>query len=361
MCDRTQLICSYLHIDPATGGYPTTGRYNYVQQRQTQTTTPRPVAAGEPLRFSGASGLYSTLGVLLLAAAILALIGPYRLSDWFFRGHLKHTDVLYEELWRILAGVFLMAAIVCYALKSASDRHMMGDPVVQRLQLGFFWFALMAIILHLVHLLFVKSLTFWGLILGAVIMAPTLLLPTAHLSMSGGFGLDAMSDGFTACFNNLFFPRQFTVLSILYSLLTVLFTLVGILYLFAPRPTLQWVFGYNVGTSSLFLWQWIGSGLLFLFPAVTYTCQEHSIHNLLGATIPRSLNVGLVTASLFHILEFGTLLLSEGVRKRWLLVALVIHWGLVLLTAIGGLSVPEDHAGAAYEYEALPPSAAVGP
>jgi hypothetical protein len=71
---------------------------------------------------------------------------------------------------------------------------MLNDATVQRLQLGFFLFALLAVLLHLIHLLFVKSLTFWGLILGALLMAPTFLLPTVHLGMSGGFGLGAMSE-----------------------------------------------------------------------------------------------------------------------------------------------------------------------
>lgn len=39
------------------------------------------------------------------------------------------------------------------------------------------------------------------------------------------------------------------------------------------RPTLKWTFGYSKGTPAAFVWQWIGSALLFLFPAVTYTLQ----------------------------------------------------------------------------------------
>jgi hypothetical protein len=36
---------------------------------------------------------------------------------------------------------------------------------------------------------------------------------------------------------------------------------------------MDWVFGYHVGKPAVFLWQWIGAALLFLFPAVTYTLQ----------------------------------------------------------------------------------------
>ncbi len=40
-----------------------------------------------------------------------------QLTDWFFRGHLRHADVIYEELWRILAACLLTAATTCYSLK----------------------------------------------------------------------------------------------------------------------------------------------------------------------------------------------------------------------------------------------------
>lgn len=43
---------------------------------------------------------------------------------------------------------------------------MLDDHGVQRLQLGLLWWALLAVLLHLVHLLFAKSLTVWGLLIG---------------------------------------------------------------------------------------------------------------------------------------------------------------------------------------------------
>ena len=76
---------------------------------------PRRTVAG--VAIPGASTSYALLGVIMLAAAILALVMPYRLADWFFRGH-AHTDVQYEELWRLLASCFLASAVTCYALKA---------------------------------------------------------------------------------------------------------------------------------------------------------------------------------------------------------------------------------------------------
>lgn len=317
------------------------------------TTVPSTSDPGAGLHIKGASTLYVLLGLALLAAAIVALTAPYRLSDVFFRGNFKHADVLYEELWRILAAVFLMVSVLCFSLRVASDARLLDHPAVQRLQLGLFWFALSAVFLHLVHLLFVKSLTLWGLLLGGFIMGTTLMLPTAHLTMSGGFGLADMQQGWMVCLANLFAPRQLSVATVLYSFLTIVFTLVGLTYIIIPKITLNWVFGYSAGKASLFLWQWIGAGMVFLFPAVAYTCEEQAIMGLLDRTIPKSLNVGLAVAALFHILELMTLLLSVGVtKKRWLLPVVVVHWVLVLTAALLGLSAGPPPP-AAEEYEPL--------
>jgi hypothetical protein len=51
-------------------------------------------------------------------------------------------------------------------MQVGADRHLLADHAVQRLQLGLLWWALLAVVLHLVHLLFVKSLTVWGLLIG---------------------------------------------------------------------------------------------------------------------------------------------------------------------------------------------------
>lgn len=174
----------------------------------------------------------------------------------------RTQDVVFEELWRLLAGTFFAAAAAAFALKVASDRRMLDDAAVQRLQLGFFWFALLAVILHLTHLLFVKSLTAWGLLIGAAAMAPALLVPTVHLGMSGGFGLATAANSFTTALGNVFAPRRLTFAVGLYSLLTVLFMLAGMGYLAFPKQTLKWTFGYHADKRAVFLWQWLGAGMV---------------------------------------------------------------------------------------------------
>ena len=115
-------------------------------------------------------------------------------------------------------------------------------------------------------------------------------------------------------------PCRPAVSVFLYALLTVLFTLAGLAYIIIPksvrsqpacirygatgtqltiaslqtadaaclplmhppnpharRLTLKWVFGYHTGKPAVFLWQWIGSALLFLFPAITYTLQARAV------------------------------------------------------------------------------------
>lgn len=313
----------------------------------------RTLVAG--LHIPGASTMYTLLGVLQLAAALAMLIAPYKLTEVFFRNmHLPHhhedIDVLFEELWRILGACLLTGAITCYALQIGADRRLLNDPAIQRLQHGLLWFALVAVLLHLIHLVFVKTLTVWGLLIGAAIMAPTLVLPGAHLGLSGG--LLTSGEAISACFSNIFAPRRITFSVFLYALLTILFTVAGLAYLFLPKLTLDWTFGYHTGKPAAFVWQWIGAALLFLFPAITYTLQERALLGRLAQTIPKVLNVGLLVSSLFHILELGSHLVDSGVQHRWMLPFLFVHWLLVLVAAIVGLSA-SGHAPPAYEYEPL--------
>lgn len=308
------------------------------------------------LHIPGASVMYTILGVLQLAAGILFIIAPYKMTELFFRSmHLPHSheaiDLLYEELWRLLGSSLFAGAITCYALKVGADRRLLADPTIQRLQLGLLWFALLAVVLHLVHLLFVKTLTLWGLLIGAAVMAPTLVLPSAHLGLSGGFAYT--TESLSTCLGNLFAPRRFTIPVLLYSLLTVLFTVAGLAYIILPKLTLKWVFGYHTGKPAAFLWQWVGAALLFLFPAITYTLQERALQGRLAQTIPKVLNVGLLVASLFQFLELGSLLVDGGVHRRVLLPFLFAHWLLVLLASIIGLSSSPHHPAPVYEYEPL--------
>lgn len=41
----------------------------------------------------------------------------------------------------------------------------------------------------------------------------------------------------------------------------------------SPRPPCRTRRSYHTGKPAAFLWQWIGSALFFLFPAITYTLQ----------------------------------------------------------------------------------------
>ena len=84
------------------------------------------------------------------------------------------------------------------------------------------------------------------------------------------------------------------------------------------RMTLDWTFGYHTGQPAVLLWQLLGSAMLLLFPAITYTLQERALAGRLHLTLPKVLNVGLLVAALFSILELGSLLVTSGVEKvRW--------------------------------------------
>lgn len=80
-----------------------------------------------------------------------------------------------------------------------------------------------------------------------------------------------------------------------------------------PRRTLDWTYGYHAGKNPSFLWQWVGAAFFFLFSAITYTLTERSVVGRLHTTVPKVLNVGLLVASLFFILDFGTLIFNSPI------------------------------------------------
>lgn len=306
-----------------------------------------------PLSIPGSSTLYAVLGALQLVAAITMLIAPYKLTEWFFRSHLIHADVLYEELWRILAALLLTGAATSYALRVASERQLLADPLTQRLQVGSATWALLSVVVLAAHVLAFKTVSWRGAALGTVIALPALLVPGVHLGMSGGFGLGAAADGLRVGLSNLFTPRAHSTAGFLYTLLTVLFTLTGAAAVAFPKRTLDWTFGYHAGANPAVLWQLIGGGVALLLSAVTFTLTERSVSGRLHLTIPKILNVGLLLAALFHVLEYGTLLVNRQgpFRSHVALALLAALWGLTLVTAILGLSAQAPSP--AYEYEVL--------
>lgn len=269
----------------------------------------------------------------------------------FFKHPSPTPDVLYEELWRLLAGVLFAGAATAYALKITSDRQLLAEPLTHRLQLGFVWFALTALVLHVVYVFIIHTLSWWGLLLGAAVVGPTLLLPAVHLGLSGGLGVTATLAGFRAGLSNVAHPRAFSAAAVLYSLLTVLFTAAGLLMTILPKKTLDWTYGYHSGAKAAFLWQWVGGAFFFLFSAITFTLAERATVARLHTTVPKILNVGLLVSSLFFLLDFGTILFNSAIAKRYLLPVLFGHWVLTLLAAVLGLSAGPPPT--AYEYEPL--------
>ena len=67
----------------------------------------------------------------------------------------------------MLGATLFASAITCSALKIGADRHLLAEPSIQRLQHGSLWFALLALVLVVVHVAFVKSATLWALLIGA--------------------------------------------------------------------------------------------------------------------------------------------------------------------------------------------------
>ncbi len=64
---------------------------------------------------------------------------------------------------------------------------------------------------------------------------------------------------------------------------------------------------YHTGKPSAFLWQWIGSALFFLFPAITYTLQARLPAGTAAAAGRRRwpLLIGLLLCAARHALQSG--------------------------------------------------------
>lgn len=278
------------------------------------------------------------------------LVMPQELTRMFFKRMRPPFGILLEELWRILGATLLACSTTTFALKRASDARILGSFVVQRLQMGMTWFSFASIIIALAHVFLFHSIRLWGLLTGCLIIAPSFLLPGIHLGLSGGFWILSATDSFKVAFQNVFSVRKVTLAVLCYSLLTVISVIVGGLSILAPQNILSWTFGqshYNAG--EIFLWQLAGSGMLFLFPSMYYTCLERSLDDSLWQTLPRIVNVGIFLSALFNILEYGSLVAVSGVSGRWMLLLLLLHWVLALLTSVLGMTIDHDRV-----YEVLP-------
>lgn len=136
--------------------------------------------------------------------------------------------------------------------------------------------------------------------------------------------------------------RKFTLPGALFLLLTAVFPATGLAYYLAPKWTLYGAFSYAYGKSTYMVWKAVGAGLLTVLPAITYTLKDKAENDLLARPMSRTLSLGLMAASIGHLLVLCPIL-NQG-HGGFLLPALVGTWAVSLLASMAGLAAPDAAA-----------------
>ncbi|GAB4819414.1 hypothetical protein N2152v2_006460 [Parachlorella kessleri] len=243
----------------------------------------------------------------------------------------------HSHLLGLLCCGLLSAATVAFCLEEAARKHMLRTFTADTLKAALMAFSAGNILLQLYYPATLTPLAAMAL---ALAMAATFALPAGQLL--GREDADRVWRDFRRLPHNLYYLttlRKFSFAGALYLLLTWMFPLAGLLYFVAPKYILYHTFGYVYGKSTQFLWKAIGGGLMSVVPAMTYTLKDKAENDLLGRSIPRSLNFGLMLASIGHLLVFGPIL-ARG-HGGFLLPLLTSSWATSLVAAMAGLATPE--------------------
>lgn len=288
-------------------------------------------------RYSGYSGVYAALALIHLLFGILFLAFPYPAAHVFFVDYKHAHDIQnIELLLRLFSSLFFAGATIAWGLKAACDDGTVLNTENLRLKAAL---VVMAPLIIALHLLYIRHLTWWGLLLGAVAMLATMLIPLITLGMADISLLNVgnMVQGVVGGVQSLFDARLTfrSLASLLFALATLVLFLAGVAYLVMPRYTLKAVFGHYEGAEAAFLWRCLGVGLITVMPTLTYVLKEAADSRFLGGAMPNTLNAGLLVTSAVHLSIF--ILILVKVHHHWLLWTLIVAWGGALLAALVGL------------------------
>lgn len=140
----------------------------------------------------------------------------------------------------------------------------------QRLKASLVLLALGSLVLHAVY---IRSLTWWALAIGAVAMGATLMVPLITTGIGNARLLSPSNviGGVATGMRTLLDRATFTSLaSLLFALATLVFSLAGLAYIVMPSATLRAVFGIASTSQAAFVWQHLGWGLLVASSTLTY-------------------------------------------------------------------------------------------
>lgn len=207
----------------------------------------------------------------------------------------------------LLAAGLIGGAAASWALKGASERGELDAPLGESLQVGLMALAATAAGIHIYHS---NDLTNNGLGAGLAVAAVTFGVPAARLLGSErgrkrfGSRIRSIFEGIPRMFD--YRPGGFKLSSAIYAVLTPLFFGAGAAYIVAPGWTLGNFMGYvTKQRDSVFLWRNIGATAMTVLPAITSALKSKSDRNELDEAVPRTLNTGLLLASIGHLAVLG--------------------------------------------------------
>ncbi|PRW20778.1 Meiotic nuclear division 1 [Chlorella sorokiniana] len=266
----------------------------------------------------------------------------------------QHTHVL-----GLLASGLLAASATAFALEECARRGQayLLTFTADTLKLGLVAFAAMNIALQvcsavICRFYYPRTLTAAAAIASGLAMSLLAALPASQLLVAPEDRARVWND-FRRLPRDLLsgmWLRRSSLPGALYLLLTIAFPVAGLAYFLAPNTTLYHTFGYVYGKSTAMVWKGIGAGLMTILPAMTFTLKDKAENELLGRSIARTLNLGLMAAAIGHLLVLGNIL-NHGIGG-FLLPAVTATWGTALLASMAGLAAPEVAAIAEQTAEA---------
>ncbi|KAI7838055.1 hypothetical protein COHA_008138 [Chlorella ohadii] len=317
---------------------------------------PGGAARGEAAEPSGSTQLttsqsYTLLALELLVFALPCIFSPKLAARAAFGSAANPPEDQHTHVLGLLASGLLAASAAAFALEECARRGQayLLTFTADTLKLGLVAFAAMNIVLQFYY---PRTLTAAAAIASSVAMCLLAALPASQLLVAPEDRARVWND-FRRLPGDLLsgtWLRRSSLPGALYMLLTIAFPAAGLAYFVAPNTTLYHTFGYIYGKSTAMVWKGIGAGLVTILPAITYTLKDKAENELLGRSIARTLNLGLMAASIGHLLVLGTVL-NHGIGG-FMLPAVTATWGTALLASMAGLAAPEVAAIAEQTAEA---------
>ncbi|KAL4433392.1 hypothetical protein ABPG77_010245 [Micractinium sp. CCAP 211/92] len=307
-------------------------------------------AAGRPhggRRAGGAGGnsgelsdsqLYTLLALTLGGMALLCIMVPKTAARLAFGSAAEPPEDQHSHTLALLGWGMAAAAAAAFALEECARKHMERTFTADTLKLGLAGFAALDIALQFYY---PRTMTALAAVVFMLSRGLALALPAAQLFISADDRNRLWRDfrRLPRTLPRALSLRQPTMSGLLYLLLTAAFPVAGAAYFAAPKTTLFHTFGYAYGKSTYMTWKGVGGALMTVLPAMTYTLKDKAENGLLGRSVARTLNIGLMLASVGHLLVFGPIL-NQG-HGGWLLPILTATWGTALLASMAGLAAPE--------------------